>query len=54
MILAALLALGLVIPPAPPGWQWGKQSWEREVRRCYERPTQYERDRCMRDLYGKR
>lgn len=53
-LLAVLVALALVIPPPPPGWQWGKQSWEREVRRCYERPTQFERYRCIRDLYGKR
>lgn len=57
MLLAVLTLAGVAaaddtpIPPVPPTWKGDQWSWERAVRRCYERPTQWARDRCMRGLY---
>jgi hypothetical protein len=44
-------AADVVIPPVPPTWKWGKPAWERAVKRCAERPTEWSRERCIRGLY---
>jgi hypothetical protein len=57
--LATLLVLSLaapalaevVIPPKPSTYKGDKWAWERAVRRCADRPTQWSRERCIRGLY---
>ena len=57
MLLAAVtlagsaLASDVVVPPVPDSWKGDKWSWERAVKRCYERPTEWSRERCIRGLY---
>jgi hypothetical protein len=48
------LASDIVIPPMPDSWKarGDKWAWERAVRHCADRPTQWSRDRCIRGLYG--
>jgi hypothetical protein len=50
---APALASDIVIPPMPESWKrvGNRWSWERAVKRCADRPTQWSRDRCMRGLY---
>jgi hypothetical protein len=52
-LAAPALASDIVIPPMPDSWKarGDKWSWERAVRRCADRPTQWARDRCIRNLY---
>jgi hypothetical protein len=55
----ALLAFSLATPaladcpisPKPPTYKRAKWAWEREVKRCNDRPTQWARDRCIRRLH---
>jgi hypothetical protein len=50
---APALASDVVIPPMPDSWKrtGDKWSWERAVKRCAERQTEWARDRCIRGLY---
>jgi hypothetical protein len=56
MVATALIASSvmaeIIVPPVPPSWRGDKWSWERAVRRCAERPTEWSRERCIRGLYG--
>lgn len=49
------VAADVVIPPMPESWKrvGDKWSWERAVRRCAERPTEWSRERCLRGLYDR-
>jgi hypothetical protein len=48
---APALASDVVIPPKPPTYKGDKWAWERAVKRCADRPTEWARDRCLRGLY---
>jgi hypothetical protein len=50
-MLFALMLVDVVIPPKPPTYKGDKWSWERAVRRCAARPTEFARERCLRNLY---
>ncbi len=52
LVLFALALGDVVIPPVPPTWRGDKWSWERAVKRCAARPTEWSRERCIRGLYG--
>ena len=53
LTLAAPALADTVIPPMPDSWKskGDKWSWERAMRRCAERPTEWSRERCVRGLY---
>lgn len=55
LTFAAPALAEVVIPPMPESWKrvGDKWSWERAVKRCAERPTQWARDRCIRGLYDR-
>jgi hypothetical protein len=42
------------VPPKPPTYKGDKWAWERAVKRCAERPTEWSRERCIRGIYGER
>jgi hypothetical protein len=50
-LIAGSVMAEVVVPPVPPTWHGDKWAWERAVKRCAERPTEWSRERCIRGLY---
>jgi hypothetical protein len=51
LVASSVLADDCPVPPKPPTYKGDKWSWERAVKRCAERPTEWARERCIRGLY---
>jgi hypothetical protein len=39
------------IPPPPDNYPGNKWQWERAYKRCLQKPTDWARNRCIKDLY---
>jgi len=51
LAFAAPALADVIVPPKPPTYKGDKWAWDRAVKRCAERPTEWSRERCIRGLY---